>query len=73
MTLSGLVEESMVRRDATGRYDVHELLRQYASEKLNSVGEIDTILSAYTSYFADFMHEHAIDIKGRRQMDGLDE
>jgi predicted ATPase/DNA-binding CsgD family transcriptional regulator len=73
MILSGLVEKSMVRRDSIGRYDVHELLRQYAEEKLEAVGETETIVLAYLSYFADFMREHAIDIKGRQQLDGLNE
>jgi predicted ATPase len=73
ITLSGLVEKSMVRSDATGRYDVHELLRQYANEKSNAVSEVEETLYAHTSYFADFMREHAIDIKGRRQLEGLNE
>jgi predicted ATPase/DNA-binding CsgD family transcriptional regulator len=73
MTLSGLVEKSMVRRDNTGRYDVHELLRQYAVEKLKAVGEVEDTQYIHTSYFADFMREHAIDIKGRRQLEGLNE
>ncbi len=71
MSLSGLVEKSMVRRDGNGRYDVHELLRQYADEKLNDSGEVDETLSAHMDYFADFMAEHAIDIKGRQQLEGL--
>lgn len=73
MTLSGLVEKSMVRPDATGRYDVHELLRQYAKEKLETDGGTDDTLSAHTAYFTDFMRKHAIDIKGRRQLEGLNE
>ena len=32
--LSDLVSKSLVRRSDFGRYDVHELLRQYAAEKL---------------------------------------
>jgi predicted ATPase/DNA-binding CsgD family transcriptional regulator len=73
MTLSGLVEKSMVRRDNTGRFDIHELLRQYAEEKLDEVDETTDVLSAHATYFADFMREHAIDIKGRRQLEGLNE
>jgi predicted ATPase/DNA-binding CsgD family transcriptional regulator len=73
MTLSGLVEKSMVRRNETDRYDVHELLRQYGEEKLKAVSEVEDTLSAHTSYFEDFMREHTIDIKGRRQVDGLND
>jgi predicted ATPase/DNA-binding CsgD family transcriptional regulator len=73
MTLSGLVEKSMIRRDNTRRYDVHELLRQYAGEKLAAAGEAKAIHDAHKNYYADFMQEHAIDIKGRRQLGGLNE
>ena len=37
------------------------------------MGEVEDTLSAHTSYFADFMAERAIDIKGRRQYEGLNE
>jgi hypothetical protein len=32
-----LVDKSMVRHNPAGRYDIHELLRHYAEEKLNCV------------------------------------
>jgi predicted ATPase len=35
VTLLGLLDKSLIRRVAAGRYDVHELLRQYAMEKLS--------------------------------------
>jgi predicted ATPase/DNA-binding CsgD family transcriptional regulator/tetratricopeptide (TPR) repeat protein len=73
MTLSSLVEKSMVRRDASGRYDLHEQLRQYAKEKLEIIDKIEATRDAHKDYYAIFMREHAIDIKGRRQIDGLNE
>lgn len=33
-TLSALVTKSLIRRSSTGRYDLHELIRQFAAEKL---------------------------------------
>lgn len=33
-TLAALVDKSLLRRAASGRYEIHELLRQYATEKL---------------------------------------
>lgn len=33
--LSGLVDKSLVRRTSQGRFDLHDLLRQYCTEKLN--------------------------------------
>lgn len=73
LTLSTLVEKSMVRKMPTGRYDIHELLRQYAEDRLRAAGEIDVTEEAHLRYFAHFMREHAIDIKGRRQLEGLNE
>src|SRR5262249_3339057 len=35
-TLAALVDKSLVRHDPAGRYDLHELLRQYAQEKLQA-------------------------------------
>src|SRR5262249_5500882 len=34
--LSTLVDKSLLRVDEKGRYDLHELLRQYAEERLNA-------------------------------------
>ncbi len=38
-----LVDKSLVRTDPQGRYDMHELLRQYAAEQLNANGEGDRL------------------------------
>jgi len=54
MTLAGLVEKSMVRRDASGRYDIHELLRQYGEEQLVRVGKMEATRTHHAQYFAKF-------------------
>src|SRR5204863_9177234 len=33
--LLSLVDKSLLRRDATGRFEIHEVVRQYAAEKLS--------------------------------------
>jgi predicted ATPase/DNA-binding CsgD family transcriptional regulator len=71
MLLSSLVEKSMVRRDASGRYSLHQLVRQYSYEKLDYAGDSEAISVAHAHYFADFMNEHTVDIKGLRQIGGL--
>ena len=38
--LARLVDKSLLRRSENGRYELHELLRQYASEKLWRVGNV---------------------------------
>ncbi|MBX3083025.1 MAG: hypothetical protein KF716_15440 [Anaerolineae bacterium] len=70
--LSALVDKSWVRRDSvTGRYDLHELLRQYAAERLHHLGEEDAARDAHARYFAAFMEQHERDIKFRRQSEAL--
>ncbi|MCI0698962.1 hypothetical protein L0337_44040, partial [candidate division KSB1 bacterium] len=72
--LMNLSSKSMLQRDViSGRYDIHVLLRQYAEERLESSGHAATIRQAYAAYYADFMHERELDIKGRRQVEGLNE
>lgn len=42
-TLAGLVDKSLVRLNAVGRYDLHELLRQFAAELLSHENTIATM------------------------------
>jgi predicted ATPase len=55
--LSGLVNKSLLRRDPdAGRYEQHELLRQYAHERLESSPQaLLAARHAHADYFADFM------------------
>ena len=71
--LSSLVEKSMLRKLPSGRYDIQELLRQFALEKLYEVGEAEAIRDAHMRYYADFIQIRTPDIKGRRQLEGLNE
>ncbi len=72
-TLSTLVNKSLLRRDPnSGRYEIHELLRQYAEGRLNEAGQADEARAAHAAYFADFMAQHEPDIAGGRQREGLD-
>jgi predicted ATPase/DNA-binding CsgD family transcriptional regulator len=73
MTLSGLIEKSMIRRDASGRYECHELLRQYAQQQFEATNIADEIENAHSDYFLSFLAQREADIKGRRQFEALDE
>jgi len=55
--LSQLVDKALLRRDPiTGRYSIHELLRQYAEEQLkHSLQEELTAHESHAQYFASFM------------------
>ncbi len=73
-TLSALVDKSMLRIDGDGRYDVHELMRQYSEEHLNfSTDESQEVRDKHCAYFAAFMREREPDLKGRRQIAALKE
>lgn len=50
--LMSLVNKSLIRRDAvTGRYDIHELLRQYAEQQLSSHDLTEATRQAHSAFF----------------------
>jgi predicted ATPase/DNA-binding SARP family transcriptional activator len=51
--LATLVDKSWLRRNGAGRYDIHELVRQYAHEQLVASGAFPAIHAGYTRYFLD--------------------
>ena len=53
LLLSSLTDKSLIRRDSVGRYAIHELLRQYAWEKLNQVE--DTLRAAHDRHFRYYL------------------
>lgn len=59
--LTALVDKSLVRRAASdgnsGRYDLHELLRQYAHERLAESGEAEQIQARHLEYFVTLAEE----------------
>jgi|GEM_PF-546970 len=73
VVLSSLIEKSMIRTYDNGRYDLHELLREYAAEKNNTLGKLHTLWQGYTRYYADFVINRILAMKGQRQLEGLDE
>jgi predicted ATPase/DNA-binding CsgD family transcriptional regulator len=56
--LTVLVNKSLLSRDReTGRYDVHELLHQYAAGKLDETpGQEDDSLDQHSDYYCDLLH-----------------
>ena len=61
--LSALVDKSLLRGEANGRYQIHELLRQYAAEQLRiSPEEAAHISEVHCEYFAGFLHQRYDDL-----------
>ena len=69
-----LVNKSLVRPDFTGRYYIHELLRQFGIERLTTAPNYETMIrDRHCDYFAAFVKEREGDLNGRNQHKVLQE
>lgn len=66
--LSALVDKSLLRRTRAGRYEIHELLRQYAAERLNRIpDEMGEAQDRHADYYLTFLQQRTDDLrKGQR-------
>jgi predicted ATPase/DNA-binding SARP family transcriptional activator len=72
--LRSLVGKSLLQRDPQGRYEVHELLRQYAAERLAEVPEQwEAAKDRHSAYFAGFLQHKEASLTGRNQRRALAE
>jgi predicted ATPase/DNA-binding CsgD family transcriptional regulator len=72
--LQALMNKAVLSRTPRGRYEIHELLRQYAEDWLVAAGEDEAARDAHCTYYAGFMHARVGDLKGGdRQIAALDE
>lgn len=71
MILADLSDKSLLRRNEAGRYDIHELVRQYASEQLLVSGKLDQIQKRYTQYFLDFAASAEAGLVGVHQIEWM--
>ncbi len=70
--LAGLIDQSLVRLNAAGRYDVHELLRQYGAEQLDAAGQTETVQRAHIDYYLGRLGQLEHNIKTQQQITALD-
>jgi ATP/maltotriose-dependent transcriptional regulator MalT len=54
-SLALLVSKSLLRRLPSGRYEIHELVRQYGEEHLKQVGQHEEAQERCCTYYADFL------------------
>ncbi len=66
-TLSALIDKSLLRRDRAGRFDLHELLRQYAYEKLCEAGQADRVQAQHLAWFLALAQTAEPQLKGKDQ------
>jgi predicted ATPase/transcriptional regulator with XRE-family HTH domain len=70
--LSTLVTKSLIRRSGAGRYDLHELIRQYAEAKqVEHPGELEAAKKRHSTYYADIVQRMHNDLSSARQIDAL--
>ena len=68
LTLISLVDKSLLWRNPdSGRYDMHELLRQFAHKELDISGEEADTLASHARYFSEFVYEREKMIKSYSQ------
>jgi predicted ATPase/DNA-binding SARP family transcriptional activator len=68
LDLMTLVHKSLLYRTASGRYDVHDLLRQYAAEKLNeSPAASQAARKRHSDHYLAALQRWEADLKGPRQ------
>ena len=68
--LLGLVSKSFLQRSASGRLDMHPLLRQYAAEALERMpGRLASTRERHSTYFATKLARWATDAKGAQQIE----
>lgn len=70
LLLRALVNKSLVSVDVFGRYDLHELLRQFAEEKLAAMpDEQRSAYDRHLEFYAGFLKRHEPGLKGRDQIE----
>jgi len=65
--LSGLVDKSLLHRNPAGRYELHELVRQYAGEKLQEAGEEGVTRQRHAEYYLRLAEATEPTLKGPEQ------
>src|SRR5256885_9299649 len=72
--LAGLVDKSFLRLSASGRYEIHELMRQYGAEHLAAVrdAKMET-QNRHCAYYAAFLHQRQAALRGPQQAAALNE
>lgn len=72
--LRDLVDSSMLACGPTGRYEVHELLRQYGNERLGQAPEEKkAVRDRHCAYYVAFLQDREAPLLGREQRKALAE
>lgn len=70
--LLAMMSKSIISRSSLGRFEIHELLRQYGVAKLKEQPDMDEdARRAHARYYADFLLERELRLKGSRYTEAL--
>ncbi|MDX1995471.1 MAG: BTAD domain-containing putative transcriptional regulator [bacterium] len=70
--LRALVNKSLLRRNINGRYELHELLRQFAENKLSEAERLEA-KRQHARYYAQFVYQACVRMKGPEEPQALDD
>ncbi len=65
--LLGLSDKLLVQRQSSGRFALHEMLRQFLAEKLVASSDADRVSQTYTRYLVDYMQQRQLRLKTGEQ------
>ncbi|MBF6614272.1 MAG: tetratricopeptide repeat protein [Chloroflexi bacterium] len=71
--LSSLVSKSFLHRIPRGRYEIHELLRQYAYDKLQALSNSIEAHDTHAGYYATFVRKREDRLRGHDQLNAIAE
>jgi predicted ATPase/DNA-binding SARP family transcriptional activator len=70
-TLVALVDKTLLRQAEVGRYNLHELLRQFTAERLDASGEAIAMRVQHAAYYLELAEATAPALAGAEQAAGL--
>ncbi|HEX5839930.1 MAG TPA: tetratricopeptide repeat protein, partial [Anaerolineales bacterium] len=71
LSLSALVDKSLVWNSREKWYEIHELIRQYAYEQLGRAGKLDETCSRHFDFFLGLAEESRLKLHGSEQIHWL--
>jgi predicted ATPase len=69
--LLGLVDKSLLQTDGDGRFDLHELTRQYAAARLEASGQVEATRQAHFASYFNFLEVMLEEYTGPRAVANL--
>jgi predicted ATPase/DNA-binding CsgD family transcriptional regulator len=70
LQLANLVDHSLLRLVNNGRYEIHELVRAYALQRLDDATE-HTVRKQHAHYFSEFAYQQILSLKNAAQAEAL--